>query len=574
MITESEQLKRYSACHRVWQGIPGIARTRRGRILISFYSGRTAETYGNYVVVLKSDNGRDFGEPIAAVEKSGAYRCFDPVLWMDPLERLWLIWNVMLGEQVFASVCEQPDAPRLKWSREFLIGRGVMMNQPTVLSTGEWLFPVAVWRENIYCEMRKPGLIAGEQTGAFVYKTSDHGKTFIRMGCAELKSRSFDEHMVVELKNGVLKMYVRLKNGIGESDSYDRGKSWSCGQISGIQSPSSRFLIRRLASGRVLLINHYQFSGRDHLTALLSEDEGRSFPYHLCLDERSDVSYPGAVEGNDGFLYITYDRERGCFRKSLNETYGCAREILLARIREDEILNGALTHEGSFLKHVVSRLGKLSPVDADPYTETLPDDRSFAELLIRNGDVNPLETIFERYPINCTNAVSFNYQKLDALISRFRETDSRDTELLAGIISLIRHAPRQTEDVYPVVETVKRIIEAHLPQSDPISELARSMNMSINYLSHLFKSVTGTTLTDYRNELRLTRAKQMLIGTNNRVGTIAHEVGFCSAAYFAEAFQNSENLSPTAFRKLHRQGIGESGNRSATAFLSQDCDRL
>ena len=110
LITDPKQLQKYYSGHRVWQGIPGIARTKGGRTFISFYSGNVKETYGNYAVLLKSETDTDFGEPIAAVEKPGEYRVFDPVLWIDPLDRLWFIWNVMPGEQVMASICQDPDA--------------------------------------------------------------------------------------------------------------------------------------------------------------------------------------------------------------------------------------------------------------------------------------------------------------------------------------------------------------------------------------------------------------------------------------------------------------------------------
>lgn len=232
LITDKNLLKQFYSSHRVWQGIPGIARTKKGRTFISFYSGETSETYGNYAVLLKSDTDTDFGEPIAAAKKDGKFRCFDPVLWIDPLDRLWFIWNVMPGEEVYASICEDPDSDVLVWSKEFYIGRGIMMNKPTVLSSGEWLFPIAIWKKDIYPNFRKNGLKPDEIAGSYVYKSSDNGKTFVCMGMADIRNRSFDEHMVLELTNGVLKMYVRTNYGIGVSHSYDRGKTWSTGEDS------------------------------------------------------------------------------------------------------------------------------------------------------------------------------------------------------------------------------------------------------------------------------------------------------------------------------------------------------
>ena len=367
LITEPGKLEQFSAQHRVWQGIPGIAHTPGGRTYLSFYSGGVAEDYGNFAAVIRGSDGASFSEPIAVAFQEGSYRCFDPVLWLDPLGRLWFLWNVMPGEQVMAAVCEDPDADTLVWGEEFCVGRGIMMNKPLVLSSGEWLFPIAVWKTDIYYEMRKGGLTPEDIPASYVYQTADQGKTFTRLGGADVPERSFDEHMVAERKDGSLRMLVRLKKGIGESISCDRGKTWSPGKRSELDGPSSRFFIQKLPSGRVLLINHHNFTGRNNLTAFLSEDDGQTFPYSLLLDERRGVSYPDAQLCEDGFLRIVYDYQRGCFKTSMEEVYACAREILVAKITETDILRGALVTEGSMLKQVVSKLGILNPEDADPF---------------------------------------------------------------------------------------------------------------------------------------------------------------------------------------------------------------
>ena len=367
LIADPNELKPYYACHRVWQGIPGIVHTKGGRTFVSFYSGNITEAFGNFALVLRSDNGTDFGEPVVAAFQPGDFRCFDPVLWIDPQDRLWFIWNVMPGEEVYGSICEDPDAAELKWGEPFYIGRGIMMNKPTVISSGQWIFPIAVWKTEIFNHGRKNGLRENELAASFVYSTADAGKSFTRLGWATVKERTCDEHMVIELADGVLQMLVRTSYGIGASYSYDGGKTWSAGKDSGLGGPNSRFFIRRLRSGRILLINHVDFTGRNNLTALLSDDDGKTFPHALLLDARNLVSYPDAMEAEDGYIYITYDRERGYPKTSLAEAYACAREILTARITEEDILHGSIVNPGSYLRNVVSKLGALSPDDPDPY---------------------------------------------------------------------------------------------------------------------------------------------------------------------------------------------------------------
>ncbi|MBR6790188.1 MAG: exo-alpha-sialidase [Oscillospiraceae bacterium] len=377
LITDPVELKRFEACRRAWQGIPGMVRTPGGRTFVSFYSGGVKEEYSNFAAVIMSDNDTDFSEPVAVLEKDGDYRCFDPVLWLDPMGRLWLVWNVMPGEEVHAVICAAPDAETIVWGEERLIGRGIMMNKPTVLSSGVWLFPIATWKLDLMSEMRKPGLLPDETPGSYVWVTSDCGETFTRLGFADVPDRCFDEQMVLELNDGRLMMLVRTYYGIGVSYSSDGGKSWTPGEDSGLGGPCSRFFLRRLRSGRVLLINHFNspgynnrenFAGRNNLTALLSEDDGKTYPYTLLLDERFQVSYPDGMECDDGFIYIVYDRERGAFRNNLEEIYGDAREILTARFTEEDIIAGALVTEGSWLKKVICKLGRLADDMPDPFT--------------------------------------------------------------------------------------------------------------------------------------------------------------------------------------------------------------
>ncbi|MBE6549241.1 MAG: helix-turn-helix domain-containing protein [Ruminococcaceae bacterium] len=552
LITDRKELERFDSCHRIWQGIPGIVRTKKGRTFVSFYSGDVKETYGNYALVIKSDSDNNFSEPVAAAFKTGKYRCFDPVLWIDPLGHLWFIWNVMPGEQVMAAICDDPDAEALVWGEEFLIGRGIMMNKPVVLSSGEWLFPIAIWKLDIYHEFRASALTEDDIAGSYVYKTSDNGKTFIKLGGADMRDRSFDEHMVIELENGVLMMLVRTNYGIGRCFSYDRGKNWSVGENSRLGGPCSRFFISRLKSGRILLINHVNFTKRNNLTALLSDDDGKTFPYSLLLDERAQVSYPDAVESDDGYIYIVYDRERGCYKKSVEEAYASAREILTAKITEDDIINGSLVSEKGFLKNVVCKLERLSDKDPDPYAVCI-DNKDLAEELIKSGETDIVSKIFELYPIDCRESGEFDHKKLDTLINRFNETDKKDAELLVNIIDFIKRAPKRTDVEYPIVDKVKSYIDEHLCEDFSVSDIAQSINVSVYYLSHLFKSVTGTTVIEYRNEARLTKAKLMLINTDEAIGNIAESSGFGGSAYFTEIFTRSEKIPPTEYRRLNKR---------------------
>ena len=361
--TNPEELVHYSSDHRVWQGIPSIEITKKGRIFITFYSGGVTEQIGNYSVVITSRDGVHFSQPIVAAFCEN-HRCFDPCLWIDPLGRLWFTWSMNPDHGLYATICEDPDAEELVWGDVFRVGRDIMMNKPVVLSSGEWLFPISVWNHNIRV---LPAAFDSDEAekGAFVYRTLDQGKTFQKLGRADWENNSFDEHMILEQSDSSLLMLIRTREGIAASRSYDKGLSWTLGENGFLPGPDARFHIRRLKSGRILLVNHVNFNGRNNLTALLSEDEGKTWSAQLLLDERQSISYPDVAEGEDGFLYIVYDRERGGYLKDLQSVYACAREILYAKITEEDILKGKLITEGSCLKCIASKLGEYK--GSDPF---------------------------------------------------------------------------------------------------------------------------------------------------------------------------------------------------------------
>lgn len=555
LITDKEQLKKYTTENRIWQGISSIEVTHKGRIFVTFYSGNVKEHYGNFVLLIKSDDdGKTFSEPVAVAYKDEDHRCYDPVLWIDPLGRLWFIWALMPANGVYASICDNPDADELVFSEPRKIGNDVMMCRPTVLSTGEWLFPIAVWRRGLVPHLWQESRIHDSETGAFVYRTEDNGETFTRLGGTRIEGRSFDEHMTLELSDGRIRLFARCGYGIGAADSYDRGKTWGHSFNTGYGGPCSRFHITRLSSGRLLLINHFNHTSRNNLYAMLSEDEGKTWKYKLLLDERNEVSYPDAVERN-GYIYITYDRERGGFLNSFEEAYSKAREVLVAKITEEDIIAGEQKSDG-YLKRVATRLGKYCREDIEnPYGDIrkYTDDEAVKMLIESLPKSEVIAKLFEIYSVSCTNMHRLCCEKLDRLIEHFLDEDGYQDEILLQIIKLVRSAEETGKEATPIIERIKSLVEENLSCDISVAEIANKTGMSKFYISHIFKKATAITVVEYRNELRLTLAKRLLVTTDDSITDIAYACGFTSASYFTERFTKSEGLQPSKYRMLNRR---------------------
>lgn len=549
LTTNKEILKKYVASQCLWQGIPSIEVTKKGRTFLCFYSGGIKEDFGNFVVLLRSDDGVDFGDPVAVCVAENA-RCYDPCVWIDPLGRLWLTWSRCPEDGLYAAICDDPDADELVFGKEFLVGHDVMMNKPTVLSTGEWAFPIALWNHGVRVMPAKYDSPM-EPKGSYMYVTSDCGKTFRKLGYADVQKRSFDEHMFLELENGVIRAFVRTTYGIGAADSYDGGVHWGKDFDTGYKGPCARFHIRRLPSGRVLLINHYEYSFRDHLTAMLSEDDGKTFPYRLLLDERRAVAYPDAALGADGAIHICYDRERGAFRNSYDEIMGCAREILTACIREEDILAGKLVSPDSYLKRVAYKLTDYQGELTNPFNE---DDRftdsGYAQYLCATGASaqEVVERVFEAYRINCSNLHHIQAEELDRQIERY--IHDADLEALDQIIAIVRSAHGQSEYTEKgIVDEICRYVVEH-PECDCSTEsIARRFHFSTHYLRHIFKKQTGTSISGFKTAQIMKKAKLLLRMGDHKITDIAAACGFDSPSYFTEVFLKEVGISPTEYRK-------------------------
>lgn len=317
---------RYSVTTRKFTGIPSLAVTKKGRMWATWYAGSTAgEDANNYVVVATSaDSGQTWKEAfVIDPDGEGPVRAYDPEIWIDPNDKLHFFWTQNIGHLggqtgVWEMNSDEADTDEPALSKPRRIADGVMMCKPTVLSNGEWLLPISTWFT---------------EESAKVIVSADEGKTWSIRGACNVPEadRTFDENMVVEKSDGSLWMLIRTKYGIGESISKDKGRTWSSVSKSGIAHPSARIFIRRLSSGHFLLVKNGPLNiktGRSHLMAFVSKDDGKSWSHGLLLDARVGVSYPDGQQTGDGKIYIIYDHNRTK-----------EQEILLTSFTESDILS-------------------------------------------------------------------------------------------------------------------------------------------------------------------------------------------------------------------------------------------
>ncbi len=327
----TKQSRRFSCEKRLWQSAPSAAVTKGGRtfVVCSGDNDCADEKPTNYTVCAYFD--RDEKPKLAFYAwHDHEVRMSETLLFLAPNGWLYHFWTqsyVYFDGRggIWCAICKDPDAVQPKFGRPKRLCDGFMAHNPTVLRDGSLLFPASVWTH-----MKSPFHPLPGYEKPSVWKCDPQMRRFTYLGGTFDPQPSFTENAVYEKADGSFVMLFRSETGLARAFSQDEGVTWTEKMPFVFPGQSARFMVSRLPSGALLLVTHYDFTGRNNLMAMLSYDDGETFPYKLMLDERDDVSYPSGNVSADGRVTLAYDRER----------VG-AREILLASFCGEDIRKGS-----------------------------------------------------------------------------------------------------------------------------------------------------------------------------------------------------------------------------------------
>ena len=119
-------------------------------------------------------------------------------------------------------------------------------------------------------------------------------------------------------------------------------------------------------------------------------------------------------------------------------------------------------------------------------------------------------------------------------------------QILENIIDIITtHHPKET--IY--VKQAKKYIEENYQDNLTQKSIAKHLHITPNYLGRLFTDQTHTRITDYLNDIRITKACELMKDNTLSLSEISDKVGFTNQSYFSACFQKQKNLTPREYRK-------------------------
>jgi transcriptional regulator GlxA family with amidase domain len=96
-------------------------------------------------------------------------------------------------------------------------------------------------------------------------------------------------------------------------------------------------------------------------------------------------------------------------------------------------------------------------------------------------------------------------------------------------------------------------LEQHLGELISIDELARAVGLSRRSLEYRFRNQIGCAPYQKLLQMRLRKARELILTTNRTINSIALETGFSNQREFCVRFKQKEGCTPTDFRE---QGVG------------------
>jgi len=324
-----------------------------GDLLACWFHGSGERTANDVAVQgARKKAGATAWDPVFLMADTPDLPDCNPVLFIDPQQRLWLFWVAVAANRWEhsllkyrrAELYETDGPPAWSWQDVIVLKpgedfphairrgfealdaeegcwgeyalpyeqlleeaardpakrqRGWMTRiHPLVLPEGRWLLP-------LYSDGFNLSLIAITDDLGATWRTS-----------APIVGYGPTQPSLVLRKDHTLAAYLRDEGAppqrVQVSTSTDQGETWSPARDTDIPNPSSSLEVIALTDGRWLMIGNDTEEGRHRLTALLSDDEGASWKWKRRIEpadaEGQSFGYPSVIQTRDGLVHVTYSR--------------------------------------------------------------------------------------------------------------------------------------------------------------------------------------------------------------------------------------------------------------------------
>lgn len=134
------------------------------------------------------------------------------------------------------------------------------------------------------------------------------------------------------------------------------------------------------------------------------------------------------------------------------------------------------------------------------------------------------------------------------IISTFENSNDIVDYICCLIEKILQTEKTTNSDIKQLVHKTERYIKVHFYEDISLNSIAEQNHVDLKYLSKVFKSVVGSTFSDYLMKVRLERAIELLSTTDIDIQEIARSVGYSDHQYFHRLFKKKMSMTPNQYR--------------------------
>lgn len=112
-----------------------------------------------------------------------------------------------------------------------------------------------------------------------------------------------------------------------------------------------------------------------------------------------------------------------------------------------------------------------------------------------------------------------------------------------------RRARTQSARGEKTIWSLTRYLQEHLSEEISLTLLADVFHLNPQYIGQLFKNEIGVNFLSYLTNIRMERAKKLLVSTDLPVSEVAQRSGYADYRVFTKAFKKAEGVTPSQYRQ-------------------------
>ena len=121
-------------------------------------------------------------------------------------------------------------------------------------------------------------------------------------------------------------------------------------------------------------------------------------------------------------------------------------------------------------------------------------------------------------------------------------------KLLGYLVAFEKQKEFSGKKIAEVIEEARFQMRSEVGRNFDLENFAAENNIGYSWFRRMFKNYTGLSPRQYCLQLKIIRAKELLLSTNLSVKEISYELGFESIHYFSRMFKQKTGKSPSEFR--------------------------